>query len=43
MYTGVTRLFSLSGIVASAFDTASTFEGSAGASFGASLGSFDGG
>jgi len=41
MCTGVTRLFSPSGVVASAFDTASTFEdGSAEASFGGSLDSF---
>jgi hypothetical protein len=37
MYTGLTRLFSLFGVVASAFETASTLEGSAVGSFGGSL------
>jgi hypothetical protein len=43
MCTGETRLFSLSGVVASAFDTASTLEGSAEDSLGGSVGSFAGG
>jgi hypothetical protein len=37
MYTGVTRLFSPLGVVASACDTASTLEDSAGGSLGGSL------
>jgi hypothetical protein len=37
MYTGLTRLFSPFGVVASAFETASTLDGSVVASFGGSL------
>lgn len=43
MYTGVTRLFSPFGVVARAFETASTLDGAGAASFGGSLGLFDGG
>jgi hypothetical protein len=43
MYTGVRRLLSPFAVVARALETASTLDGSAEASFGGSLGSFDGG
>jgi hypothetical protein len=42
MCTGVTKVFSPFGVVASAFETASTREGSVAASFGGSLELFDG-
>lgn len=43
MCTGVMRVFSESGVVERALETASTFEGSWGAFFGVSVGSFGGG
>jgi hypothetical protein len=43
MYTGDRRLFSPVAVVARAFETASTLDGSTDASFGASLGLFGGG